>query len=518
MKGQAAVPAEGRSRRRGKAFWVTVSGAVLLFIAVLLAGGSVSAARESSDFDAARPCVLPAAWVSDCVQQVPGTVSGVVNTSGKGARHELEVATAEGERWVSFPGGNTIVSSILDDAPVTLTVWRAHIVAVAGLGTEVATSATPARHLHNILGGTLFVFGLALFMLPAVGFARIEDRGRRPSAKVTFASFTTLLSGFPMVAAAFASLGGVSPGADCVATAAFLVPVLAFAAWLANRSLAGQRQRVKADSRLARSRGGTATKRSARPGGRTPAPVEPSKLAPRPRAGRRLPRVRMADLWSYAFLFLGIGTAATFIMMVAECVPGRAHDHAPFCASGVVASSCRADIPLQVVGTRSNDANLTVYFNGPDSSTPSATFDDEPVVRDAVASATQTSHTVPVELWRGRVWQAEFGGRWYLAGDRPVYEVGATATFAVASGLLFLMARIVVGRRAKGWYVGRRRRLQEGAGQALLLAGGIWWLETGAWWGAPLVVADAAWVVRSVVTSVPVAGLPNAWKTGPRTR
>jgi hypothetical protein len=189
-------------------------------------------------------------------------------------------------------------------------------------------------------------------------------------------------------------------------------------------------------------------------------------------------------------------------MAVAECVPGRAHDHAPFCPDGVVAQSCRADTPLKVNGTRTSGA-MTVFFAASDGTTYTASFDEAGDLQAEMASAVRQRTPIPVELWHGKVWRADFDGRWILASDRPIYEVPATVALAVLSGPLLILCRLALRGRSGARDVDATLHRVEVVGQALLLAGGIWWLETGSPWGAAAIVADAAWVVASFVATGP---------------
>jgi hypothetical protein len=198
-----------------------------------------------------------------------------------------------------------------------------------------------------------------------------------------------------------------------------------------------------------------------------------------------------------------MGSTATFIAMIAQCVPGRSHDHAAFCPSGVVAASCRADTALAATGTRTS-GTVQIFFDTPDGSQLTASFDDSGALRAAVAAATQSHIPISVEMWQGEVWQADFGGRWALAADRPTYEVPATVAFSVFAGPLLVLCRLVLRGRATGRRdVGAWLRRAEGAGQALLLAAGIWWLESGSPWGVAALAADALWTAWLFVTSRP---------------
>lgn len=505
MDRSAPKPLEARAGRRGKAYWITAVGGVALLLAVLLAGGTVAAARAESAYRVARFCSLPVSWDADCVQQVPGTVTGVTDTNGKGAQHILDVSTPDGDHSVRFPGGNVIVGSILDGAPVTLTVWRGIVVSVTAMGTAATTSSDPAHHLHSLLGGTLALLGVAMLLMPARGLARLGDSKRPPlSASATFSVFGSFLAGFVMLLGGAVSGGGGEPAPTFLAVVLFLVPALAFAAWLTQRSVRLHRAPTRnsagfhaAHETPASVRASAAARRTVRTASQRSVPAAVVAATP-----RRMRRPSRATVLYFAFLLLGLGTATTFITAVAECVPGRAHDHAPFCPDGVVAQSCRADTTLQVNGTRTSGA-MTVLFAASDGTTYTASFDETGDLRAEMASAVRQRTPIPVELWHGKVWRADFDGVWALAGDRPIYEVPATAALAIFSGSVVILCRLVLRGRSGARGVDATLHRVEGVGQALLLAGGIWWLETGSPWGAAAVVADAAWVAGSFVATSP---------------
>jgi hypothetical protein len=200
------------------------------------------------------------------------------------------------------------------------------------------------------------------------------------------------------------------------------------------------------------------------------------------------------------YVFLGVGVCAAVFYAYAECIPGRAHDHAPICPPGVTASFCRAETTLQVRGERRIRATVDIIFIQTDGSAIVANFDHSQTLETAAQDAASTKTGLPVELWRGGIWEVHANGKGYLRPGDPRYEVASIVVLTTLSGAFLIMSRIRLRRRPRStrlpvppWF--------EDAGQAALLAAGVAFLWEGHPWAGVFLAADAAWLIWSLATT-----------------
>lgn len=491
MRQRGAGPRRGRLRPSGKTLGFGLVGLAFLAASLVCGAKAVEASQRSDAYAHSGPCPPAAAvpWDSDCLQHVPATVTDTVEIGGKHPRYELDVVTAADEAYqVLFPHSNQMVHVDVNGDAVTLTVWRGEIVAVSGQGTEATTEALPVRRFHSMLGGMLILLGLAMFLLPLTVFFVVADFGLPPlRGKGTTAASASVFVGCALLVGGIGIASGVAMPVAVPVIAVLVALALLGAAKVARlqkRSMTVEYWEKRPTGKARRQRGVVPSP--------VPSPV-PSRVSPPGPRGR--PTLR--GILSMAQLVLGVGLLFLIPADVAQCLPGRAHDHAPYCPGGVVAASCRAETTLTVHGVRTSTAELIVVFNGPDGrALVSALGVEDDAMLQAVEAASYQAAPVPVELWHGRVWRAEFAGHWRLADGEPRYETAATIALSVGGGLFLILSRVMVRRRARG-RVSPARLLAEDLGQALVFAGAVAALETGSWWGLVLLAGFLGWLFFS---------------------
>jgi hypothetical protein len=454
-----------------------------------LAGATLcafTAAGTKSDQDAlaaAKPCPVGAPWNADCLQDVEGSVSAVVPHTGRPAWYDLQTSTAAGTFSAHLPASNALVRRAVPGDAMLLTMWRGTVVAVSAYGLRAVPSDLPTSGLQPLLAGLSALTGIAIFCLQASFTFAVSYPGKpikiRPVRKFLAAMW---LGSSAVLAVNGMILGfGLDPWIDLGVVVVLLAGV-AYGSFRMVRSLWIQPS-PQADARIVKRAAETKIRRT--------------KTR---RTRQKTTRSRRQTIAETAYIWLGVSVCVAAIYAYAECVPGRAHDHAPICPPEVTASSCRTETTLQIRGERAVGATLDIIFVTADGSAIVARFDKSQRLETATQNAEATHSALPVELWRGGVWEIHADGKGYLRPGDPRYEVAAIVVLSASSGAFLVISRIRLRRRPHladvplpPWF--------EDAGQLAVLIAGLAFLWDGRPWGELFLAADAAWLIWSLAAN-----------------
>ena len=462
-----------------------VDGRVLISALVgllCLAGAALcayTAAGTESDRDAltaAKPCSVGAAWNAGCLREVEGSVSAVVLHTGRPPRYELRTSTEAGIVSAEFPETTLLVRRAMPRDAMLLTTWRGIVVAASAYGLRAVPSNLPTSGMQPLLAGLSALTGIAMCCLQGAYLFAFSYPGKlikiRPAR--TFLAVMWSATGVILAVNGIILGFGLNPWIDLGVVGILLAAV-------ACVTLRRPARKAKAVPERRPSR-------------------QTKHIEHAQRTRRQTAYTRREAITDTVYAFLGVGACAAVLYAYAECVPGRAHDHAPICRPGVTASACRSETTLQVRGERRLGATVDIIFIQPDGSAIVANFDHSQTLETAVQAAAATKTGLPVELWRGGIWEVHANGKGYLRPGDPRYEVAAIVLLATLSGAFLIMSRIRLRRRPRSATVPLPPWFEDAAQVALLIAGLAFLWEGHAWAGAFL-AADAAWLIWSLATT-----------------
>jgi hypothetical protein len=111
-----------------------------------------------------------------------------------------------------------------------------------------------------------------------------------------------------------------------------------------------------------------------------------------------------------------------------------------------------------------------------------------------MASADENARTpLRIRVWRGSIVGAELGGSWHWAQGNPPGNAVPAVFLTASFGLLLLVVRVRIHRRAGSWVSGQRLLIDD-LGQVAAAAGSIVLLAYGFWPGAFLALAVLLWL------------------------
>lgn len=154
---------------------------------------AVESAADGRASGSAPACVIGSAEATEallgtdgegqCRLPLPGTVTEVVETSGRGATYGLEITLdapapnpGPSSVFVRFTAKNGVLARAHDGSPVGLVYWRGHVVNVADASGAVATDDAPDVQFGQAIGGVLFEWGVAQFAFLAAFASVLLER------------------------------------------------------------------------------------------------------------------------------------------------------------------------------------------------------------------------------------------------------------------------------------------------------------------------------------------------------
>lgn len=461
------------------------------FVGLLcLAGAALcayTALGTKSDQDAlatAKPCPVGAPWNAGCLRDVEGSVSAVVLHRGRPPRYELRTSTEAGVVSAEFPETTPLVRRAMPGDAMLLTMWRGTAVAASAYGLRAVPSDLPTSGMQPLLVGLSVLTGIAMCCLQGAYMFAVSYPGKPTKIRPvrTFLAVMWLGTGAILVVNGLILSFGLNLWTDLGVVGVLLTVV----AWLTRGKVI---LKDKAGPKPRPTRQTKQTKQTRRPH-RAQSKTVHSKTV----------HSRQQAVTDTVYIFLGVGVCVAVIYAWAQCVPGRAHDHAPICPPGVTASSCRIETTLQVRGERELGATVDIIFIQPDGSAIVASFDRSQTLETAVHDAATTKTGLPVELWRGGIWEIHAAGKGYPRPGDPRYEVAAIVLLTTLSGAFLIMSRIRLRRHPRSGTVPLPPWCED-AGQAALLIAGLAFLWEGRPWAVLFLAADAAWLIWPAATA-----------------
>jgi hypothetical protein len=390
----------------------------------------------------------------------------------------------------------------VDGDPAVLTMWHGVPVSVVTDGRSDITTSVPETALARDLGNSEEAGGVGAFLVfGAWGIRRNWRTGRaQPLTRpVLAAALSALLLGGIVVALGGWVLGGKPSrlGPDLAATGAALVVVLGLSAWV---GISVKRRASESPADLGRVQG------MADDAHDLDTPLLPT--TPLTRTAGTPPRTRVhpanwtrllsARAAAYLPVLLTVAVLFGVFFTSQDGPPARAYRYAPACAGETNLATCVGDFTAVINGVRAPaDGANSVYvsyvtYNGAINTW--ARFDGNAAALARMASADQNARTqLRIRVWRRSIVGAELGGSWHWADGNPPGNTVPSVFLAVSFGLLLLLVRLRVHRRADSGANGQRL-LVEDLGQVAAAAASIVLLAYGYWPGAILALAVLLWL------------------------
>jgi hypothetical protein len=480
-------------------------GVAFVFAAGVLGVLAIQQATEISAYQHARACPAGAPSNTGCLQAVGGSVAAVTEFPGGGrvsADYALDVRTASTTLHLTFSSDSPMLGFAVDGGPAVVTMWRGVPVSVVTDGRSEVTTSVPETALARDLGNSEKAGGVGVFFV--LGALAIR-RNRRPGGMqpltrpVLAAALSALALGGVVVAIGGIALGGqpsrLRP--DMAAIGAALVVVLGLSAWL---GISVKRRVSQSPASHARARGMAGDAHGLHTPGLPTAP--PKHAARTPLRTRMHPAnwARVLGAPAAGFLFGGLIVAVLFGVFLTsqDGPPARAFRHAPACVGETNLAACAGDFTAVINGVRApaNGASFAdvSYATYDGAINTWARFDGDPATIARMASADENARTpLRIRVWRGSIVGAELGGSWHWAQGNPPGNTVPAVFLAASFGLLLLVARLRIHRRA-GSGVSGQRLLIDDLGQVATAACSIVLLAYGFWPGAILALAVLLWL------------------------
>jgi hypothetical protein len=480
-----------------------VVGVACLIAAGVLGILAVQQASELSAYHDARACLPGAPSDADCLQAVDGSVAAVSEFPGAyrvSADYALDVRTASGTLHLTFSSDNPMLGYAVDGDPAVVTIWRGVPVSVVTGGRSEATTSVPESALARDLGHSEETGGIGVFFFLGALAIRRNRRGGGPLTRPVLAAVVlALVLGGIVVAIGGIALGGKPSrlGPDLAATGAALAVVLGLSAWLGVRV---RRRATESPASHARAQELANDAHDLHARGRLrELPMRTARTRPRTRVSpSNWASVLRARAAAYLPVLLSVAVLFGVLFTTQDGPPARAFGHAPACVGETNLATCVGDFTAVINGVRT-PANSAM---GPDVSYVThdgaintwTHFTGDPATIVRLASADETARTpLRIEVWRGSIVGAEFGGSWQWAENNPPGNTDPTVFLAVSFTLLLLVVRLRIHRRA-GSGVSSRRLLVDDLGQTAGAVGSIVLLGYGFWPGAILALAVLTWL------------------------
>ena len=181
----------------------------------------------------------------------------------------------------------------------------------------------------------------------------------------------------------------------------------------------------------------------------------------------------------------------------------RAYRDAPACVGESNLATCAGDFTAVVNGVRAPAAGGTItdvsYATYDGAINAWASFEGDPAAIARMASADEKADTLlTVRVWRGSIIGADLGGGWLWAQGEPPGNTLPAIFLAASFGLLLLMGRLSIHRRAGAGTSGRRLLIDDLA-QTAAAAGSVALLAYGFWPAAIPALAVLLWLGLSAV-------------------
>lgn len=490
--------------------WVClVLGVTGLFAAGLLGILAIQQATELSAYHHARPCLGGAPSGADCLRAVHGSVAGVTEAAGGGsvsADYALDVRTASTTLHLTFSSDSAMLGYAVDGDPAVVTVWRGVPVSVATEGRSEVTTSVPDTALAADVGNSEAAGGVGVLFV--LGAWAIRRNGRPGGTKVLtrplFAAvLPALLLGGMVVMFGGIALGGKPSrlGPDLATTGGALVAVLGLSAGLAIRAMRRASQRP---ANLAHAQGMASDAHILYTSVSPTAPR--ARMARLPLWARMHPtnwaRVLGARASAYIPMLLTAAVLFGVFLTIHDGPPARAFRHAPACVGETNLATCAGDFTAVINGVHgpANGANFAdvSYVTTDGAINTWARFDGHAATLVRLATADENARTpLRIRVWRRSIVEAELGGTWHWAQGNPPADTFPAVFLSVSFGLLVIVVRLRIHRRAVPWE-NSQRLLIDDLGQAAAAAGSIVLLAFGFWPGAILALAVLLWLGVSV--------------------
>jgi hypothetical protein len=497
---------------RFSGWFCLVLGMVFVFAAAVNGVQAIQQATEISAYHHARACPAGAPSDAGCLQAVDGSVAAVAEFPGGGrtsADYALDVRTASTTLHLTFSSDSPMLGFAVDGAPAVVTMWRGVPVSVVTDGRSGVTASVPDAALARDLGNSAKAGGVGvLFVLGALAIRRNRrPGGMQPLTRpVLAAALSALALGGVVVAVGGIELGGQLSrlGPDLAATGAALVVVLGLSAWLGISVKYRVRQSPAGHAR-ARGMAGDAHRLHA-PALSTAPPRHRARIPLRTRM-RPANWARVLSARAVPFLLGGLVGAVLFGVLLTsqDGPPARSFRHAPACVGETNLAACAGDFTAVINAVRTPadggsfaDVSYATYDGAINTW---GRFDGDPAALARMAGADENARTpLRIRVWRGSIVGAELGGSWHWAQGDPPGNTGPAAFLAASFGLLLLVARLRIHRRA-GTGVSGQRLLIDDLGQVAAAAGSVVLLAYGFWPGAIPALAVLLWLGLSATRS-----------------
>lgn len=490
---------------RFSGWFCLVLGVAFICAAGVLGVLAIQQATEISAYHHARTCPAGTPSNADCLQAVDGSVAAVTEFPGGGrvsADYALDVRTASTTLHLTFPSDSPMLGFAVDGGPAVVTMWHGVPVSVETDGRSAVTASVPETALARDLGNSEKAGGVGVFfVLGALAIRRNRRPGGMPplTSPVLAAALSALALGGIVVAIGGIALGGQPSrlGPDLAATGTALVVVLVLSAWL---GISVKRRVTQSPASHARAQAIADDAQG------LDTPVLPT--APPARTARTPLRTRM-HLANWAHV-LGARTAAFLLGALIVAVlfgvfltsqdgpPAHAFRHAPACVGETNLATCVGDFTAVINGVRApaNGASFAdvSYATYDGAINTWARFDGDPATIARTASTDENARTpLRIRVWRGSIVGAELGGSWHWAQGNPPGNAVPAVFLTASFGLLLLVVRLRIHRRAGSRVIGQRLLIDD-LGQVAAAAGSIVLLAYGFWPGAILALAVLLWL------------------------
>jgi hypothetical protein len=490
--------------------WVClVLGVAGLLAAGLLAILAIQQATELSAYHHARACLGGAPSGADCLRAVRGSVAGVTESAGSGrvsGDYALDVRTASTTLHLTFSSDSPVLGYAVDGDPAVVTVWRGVPVSVVTDGRTEVTTSVPDAALADDVGNSEVAGGVGLLFVFGAWAIR---RNWRPGGTqllappLLAAGLPALLLGGIVVMFGGIALGGKPSrlGPDLAITGGALVAVLGLSVGLA---ISAMRRASQPPASLAHAQGMASDAHILYTSVSPTAP--PARMARMPVRARMHPanwaRGLGARASAYIPVLLTVAVLFGVFLTSQDGPPARAFRHAPACVGETNLATCAGDFTAVINGVRgpANGANFAdvSYVTSDGAINSWARFDGDAATLVRLATADENaSAPLRIRVWRRSIVGAELGGTWHWAQGNPPGDTVPAVFLAVSFGLLMIVVRLCIHRRAVPWE-NSQRLLIDDLGQAAAAAGSIVLLAYGFWPGAILALAVLLWLGVSV--------------------
>jgi hypothetical protein len=485
-------------------YLVLVLGLASVTAAVVLGVLAVGQGVQVSAYHRATVCLAGASADADCLQTVPGSVTGVTEIGGKNAVYALDIETSAQTLHVTFTSDSAMLGYAVDGDPAVVTMWRGIPVSVSADGRSQATATVPDTAFAKDLGDCAQAGGVgAFFLLGAAAMRRNRRMGRLPITRpIVAAGLLALGLGAVVVLFGGVALDGKPSrlGPDAAATGAALVVVLALSAWL---GITARRRNRRGPAALPLGAQVPPTAAPTRVATRVPRPAIPLQVRLHPAAWSSRLRAFAAG---WIPVVLTVAVLFGVLLTIQDGPPARAYRHAPACIGEVNLATCVGDFTATVNGVRTgsqsgNDNYADVsYVTGDGVINTWATFDGNGSSLARAANADEDQRTpLTIKVWRGSIVGADLGGAWHWAENNPPGDAVPSVFLGISFALLLLWVRVRIHRRSGSMApADRRLLLLADLAQPLTAAGATVLLAYGFWPGAIVAVASLVWLALSV--------------------